>query len=78
MMHAVQHDVAGRPAERLSLSDRLLVDLTVHHYHHQARDPKGDARADHSVRPVHHERADLQRRHGYAVSPALRSLAILP
>ena len=67
MVHAVEHDVAGRPAKRLSLSDRLLVDLTVHHYHHQARDPEGDARADHSVRPVHHKGADLQR-HGHAVS----------
>lgn len=67
MVHAVEHNVAGRPAKRLSLSDRLLVDLTVHHYHYQARDPEGDARADHSVRPVHHKGADLQR-HGYAVS----------
>lgn len=67
MVHAVQHDVARRPAERLPLSDRLLVDLTVHHYHHQARYPKGDARADHSVWPVHHERANLQR-WGYAIT----------
>lgn len=60
MMNAVQHDVAGRPAERLPLSHRLLVDLAVHHYHHQARDPEGHARADHRVRPVHHKGADLQ------------------
>lgn len=75
MVHAVQHDVARRPAERLPLSDRLLVDLTVHHYHHQARYPKGDARTDHSVWPVHHERANLQRR-GYAITPCASVCAI--
>lgn len=75
MVHAVQHDVARRPAERLPLSDRLLVDLTVHHYHHQTRYPKGDARADHSVWPVHHERANLQRQ-GYATTSCASVSAI--
>lgn len=61
MVDAIQHDVTGRPAERLPLPDGFLVDFTVHHYHHQTRDPKGDARADHRIRPIHHKGADLKR-----------------
>lgn len=64
VVDAIQDDVTRRPAERLPLPDRLLVDLTVHDDHHQAGDPEGDARADHRVRPVHHKGADLQRQGG--------------
>lgn len=59
MVHAVEHDVARRPAERLPLPDRLLVDLAVHDDHHQPRDPERHARTDDRVRTVHHEYAHL-------------------
>lgn len=61
VVHAVEHDIARRTAERLSLPYRLLVDPAVHDDHHQPGDPEGYARTDNGVRTVHHELADLEK-----------------
>jgi hypothetical protein len=34
MVYAIEHDVAGRSAKRLSLPDRFLVDPAVHDDHY--------------------------------------------
>lgn len=60
MVHTIQDDVTGCPAECLPLPHRLLVDLTIHHYHHQARDPKGNTRTNDCVRSVHDKGTHLK------------------
>lgn len=34
MVHAVEDDIAGRPAERFPLPNRLFIDFTIHDNHH--------------------------------------------
>ena len=62
-VNTVQDGIAGGTAERLPLTDGLLVDLAVHHDHHETGDPEGDRGTNHRVRPVHLEHAHLGHRH---------------
>jgi len=49
MVYAVKDNVAGRPAERFSLPNCLLVDLAIHDNHYQAWDPKRHAGTDERI-----------------------------
>lgn len=60
LMYRVQDYVRRGPRQRLSLSDRLLVDPTVHGDHDDSRYPETDRAADQRVILVDDKHADVR------------------